>query len=154
MLQKNNTSIKDVFVYSTDDYIEQKATELQQTYTAVFEHYIHEATDHMNNLLKQAIANNYSVVFDHTNLSIKKRKWILEQFPSSYKKVCLCFVPPRDTAEQRMLEARILSRPGKRIPDYTISYMLKTYEKPTLEEGFDDVSYYSISNKLLNKERK
>lgn len=150
----NISSNPATFIYSTDAYIEQVASTLQQTYTAVFEHYISEATSYMNDALVEAIAAGKTVVFDQTNLNTEKRAWILKQFPDNYVKYCLAISPPRSAAEQALLESRILSRPGKRIPDYVITSMLSRYIEPSISEGFDYVSLYSVYGELLKNERK
>lgn len=139
-----------VFVYSTDAYIEEKALLEGSTYSEVFEHYIREATDYMNNSLQQAIADNTMVIWDQTNMNPKKRKWILSQFPESYDKCCFTIAPPKNPTEWAMLYARLGARVGKTIPGYVLDSMLSSYEEPTLEEGFDLVYVFNITGNLIN----
>ena len=87
----------DWFVYSTDAYIEAMAEQLGSTYTEVFEHYIHEATEFMNAALEQAIAKGRNVLWDQTNMNSKKRRWITSKFPDTYTKQCFVVAPPEIT---------------------------------------------------------
>lgn len=140
-----------MFCYSTDDYIEQQAVIQGLTYTDIFEHTIREATEHMNYDLKQAIANNISVIWDQPNTKSKKRSWITSQFPDHYVKTCFAIIPPRNDREWQMLQARLLARPGRNIPMYVVESMMETYEEPCLEEGFDFVSIVSINGNIIEQ---
>jgi tRNA uridine 5-carbamoylmethylation protein Kti12 len=138
-----------VFIYSTDDYIEQMAIQNSSTYTDSFELYIREATEFMNLELKKAIEANMTVIWDQTNTKAAKRRWILNQFPEHYVKHCFAIIPPRNDREWQLLTARILSRPGKHIPKYVIESMLEGYEEPSLDEGFDLVNIVSTSGRVV-----
>ena len=146
-------SNKDVewFVYSTDAYIEAQAQQLGTTYTEVFEHYIHEATEYMNKALQVAIANGTNVLWDQTNMNSKKRRWITAQFPTSYRKQCFVISPPRNPTEWGLLYARLSARVDKSIPGYVLDSMLSTYTEPTLAEGFSNIHIHSVRGGLLKR---
>ena len=139
------------FTYSTDAYIEAQAELLGSTYTEVFEHYIGEATDYLNNALRVAIAKGQNVLWDQPNMNTKKRRWITSQFPASYYKQCFVLAPPSHTRDWDLLYARIGARVGKSIPGYVLDSMLATYTEPTLDEGFSHIHIHSIRGGLLKR---
>lgn len=132
------------FVYSTDRYIEEEAASIGKTYNECFQRLIKNATSVMDNSLKFSIESKYDVIWDQTNMSAKKRRSIVSQFPNSYTKFCICRVPPRNAGEWSELNRRILSREGKIIPSHIVKSMADSYVKPTREEGFDVVRFYDI----------
>lgn len=140
-----------IFTYSTDAYIERCAVRDNKSYTEVFEIYIREATEFMNNELKHAIANGYTVIWDQPNMKSEKRRWILSHFPSSYIKQCFVISPPRNHAEWNVLYARLGSRVGKSIPGYVLDSMLESYTEPTLEEGFVQIHISSILGNMIKQ---
>ena len=132
------------FVYSTDRYIEAEAASEGKTYSECFKDCIKDATSAMDNSLKFSIEQRKDVIWDQTNVSDKKRRGIISRFPSSYHKICVCRVPPRDDAEWAELMKRVASREGKVIPHHIIYSMADTYVCPSLEEGFDEVRLFDI----------
>jgi len=141
------------FVYSTDNYIERCAKMNRKSYNEVFQDFIKPATKHMNEMLILAIKQCADVYWDQTNMSSKKRIGILSRFPKTYRKVCICRVPPRSDEEWAELNSRILRRAehtGKMIPPHIVESMADTYVEPTLDEGFDEVYLYDIyGNKIM-----
>lgn len=140
----------DGFVYSTDRYIELRAKTNGCTYNQAFQEFIGPATEHMNEQLDIAIRQRKDVIWDQTNMSAKKRRAALTRFPSSYRKICVCRVVPRDDAEWAELDRRILSREGKMIPHHIIKSMADSYVEPTTGEGFDEVHLYDIHGHELS----
>lgn len=137
----------DGFVYSTDNFIERQAKAHGQTYDIAFKGSIDLATKTMNTLLSNAIKIEDDVLWDQTNMSSKKRLGILSKFPKTYRKICICRVPPQDASEWAELDRRILTRAthtGKMIPHHIIESMADSYVEPTLDEGFDEVHLYDI----------
>jgi predicted kinase len=132
------------FVYSTDSYIEEQARALNKTYSDVFFDYIKKATVRMDALVGIAIMNGNDVIWDQTNPSRKKRSGILSKFPDSYRKVCLCVVPPITLNDWKELERRLNDRPGKKIPHHVIDGMLNSFDFPSIAEGFDEVIYVDM----------
>jgi predicted kinase len=88
----------------------------------------------MMKVLRKAIEEDKSIIWDQTNITRKQRKEKLKHIPSHYKKTAVYFVIPLETALKRNTQ-----RPGKVIPPEVLDNMLKDYELPTLEEGFDQV---------------
>jgi predicted kinase len=148
-IRLNNKS--KIFTYSTDEYIECCAARDRKSYTEVFELYIREATEHMNDELKRAIANGYTVLWDQTNMRSDKRRWILSHFPDSYIKQCFVISPPRNDREWSLLYARLGARPSKIIPGYVLDSMLDTYSEPALEEGFSQIHITSIMGGMIKQ---
>lgn len=135
---------KDAFIYSTDDYIEGVAVMKGKTYSDVFQDHIKEATAAMNTRLKDEIAKGGNVIWDQTNMSDKKRRSILSQFPKTYTKSCICIRPPSNIDEWKELKRRLDSRPGKNIPWYIVQSMAASFVAPTKSEGFDHLTFYNM----------
>lgn len=140
-----------VFIYSTDDYIEDIADIRGSTYSDVFQDTIREATDIMNQRLSNEIKNGADIILDQTNLGLKKRKHMIRQFPVHYKIECHCILPPRDVDEESELWSRLESREGKEIPENIIRNMWKTYSIPSKEEGFDEIVFYDMHGEKVNE---
>lgn len=138
-----------VFVYSTDEYIEDVARFKGSTYNDVFKDSIKAATEFMNSRLDVNIARGARVVWDQTNMSSKKRRGILSRFPKSYRKVCWCIAPPRTAEEWAELDRRLASREGKTIPHHIIEAMADSYVEPELDEGFDYILIVDLFGNTL-----
>lgn len=130
---KNNRG--SALVASSDDYIEQQAEKLGSTYSDVFDKFIKAANTHAIETARKAFSNKEDLIWDQTNLTKTGRRNKLKMVPKDYKKVAIFFPTPHTD----VLKKRLASRPGKNIPDYVITSMIKTIEKPTSDEGFDEV---------------
>lgn len=128
----------DVYVVvSSDEEIEAYAKSKGLTYSDVFDSYIKTATALMKSKFNEAIKNGQNIIWDQTNMTAKKRASILQQIPKKYKKIAVVFRV--DDAElQRRLEHRAKTE-GKFIPKHVIDSMQRSFEMPTLQEGFDEI---------------
>jgi predicted kinase len=125
------------FVASTDDYIESKAVEYGTTYNQCFKEQYGNALEALKKGLKLAIEQRRDVVYDQTNLTAKKRKAILSQFPSHYERHCVVAA-----TEDIVTDVRNASRPeGRKIPREIIDTMRQSYQVPQLNEGFDKITF-------------
>lgn len=120
---------------STDNIIEREAAALGKTYSEVFSRVIKQATKEMNQRLKTAVAENRDIVWDQTNLTTDSRVNKLQQIPSHYYKVAVYFPVPGKSEWNR----RLLSRPGKVIPQNVLVSMSQGFSMPSKAEGFDKV---------------
>ena len=134
----------DGFIYSTDKFIEDAAKHFNSTYNEMFKDNIGPATKHMNEQLDISIKQRADVIWDQTNMGSKKRVGVLSKFPKTYRKICVCRVPPDTSEDWGELQRRVLSREGKIIPKHIIESMADSYVVPTLDEGFDEVRLYDI----------
>ena len=130
---KNNRD--SALVASSDDYIEQQAEKLGTTYSDVFDKFIKAANTHAIETARKAFSDKLDLIWDQTNLTKTGRRNKLKMVPKDYKKVAVFFPTPHED----VLKKRLGSRPGKTIPDYVVTSMIKTIEKPTKDEGFDDI---------------
>ncbi len=121
---------------SSDNLIEAFAKEQGKTYSDVFDQYSPSANTQVFEDAQKAIDANQSVIWDQTNLSIRKRSQILNLFPENYTREAIVFGRP----EEEEWIKRLASRPGKKIPEDVIRVMLAAYQYPTLEEGFDFIN--------------
>lgn len=141
----------DVFVYSTDAYIEREARSVGKTYDEVFRDQIDAATKHQNQMLDYVLklCEDVTVYWDQTNMSSKKRKGILSKFPKNYRKECYCIAPPRTPEEWGDLEIRLMFREGKTIPHHIIEAMADSYVEPELDEGFDYIIVVDLYGNVI-----
>ena len=119
---------------SSDDILQEVAKERQQSYNTVFKGNIRFAQIAMMKVLRKAIEDGKNIIWDQTNLTRKQRKEKLKHIPPHYKKTAVYFVVSLETALKRNTQ-----RPGKVIPPEILERMIKEYELPTLEEGFDEI---------------
>jgi predicted kinase len=122
-------------VCSTDNYLEELAKAMNVSYDDVFQDRIQVATKYMWQDFDVALSEGHSVIFDQTNLSVKKRSAILSKVPDHYTKIAVWFPKPDDVEWKRRLD----SRRGKTIPSHIINSMEKNATLPTLSEGFDSI---------------
>ena len=139
------------FVYSTDAYIQAVAEKMGKTYNDLFTDTIKTAGEVCEMGLQKAVADGKEVIWDQTNLGVKKRKKIINRMKQSgYTIDCHCFVPPQTPAETFELNRRLNSRPGKNIPDNIMFNMTKSYVLPTLDEGFSSIIFYNIFGEIVD----
>lgn len=142
----------DTFVYSTDALLEEWAAEEGKTYNEVFSELISDATGAMNSALDVAIRERLDVIWDQTNLGAGKRRKIINRMrQAGYQVRCVCIVPPEagHISDLKDWKYRLDNRPGKTIPDDILSNMHKSFVVPTIEEGFDMITFYNMHGALL-----
>lgn len=138
---------EDVWIYSTDMYIDAVAEDNGITYSEAFASNIDAATKFNEQKLKTMINLGRDVIWDQTNLSVKKRKTIISKFSkTNYIFDCICIEPPEPGHfdDLKTWKQRLNSRPGKVIPENILSNMYKSYTEPTLDEGFEKITFYSM----------
>ena len=129
-------SDKQYQVLSTDNYIERESSKVGKTYSEGYADFIDAASKNINIEFRQAVNAKQNIIWDQTNLSAKKRKGILSQL-KNYKKTAIVFEVPNDELFAR-LEKRG-QETGKYISKKIIEDMQSRYEKPTYDEGFDQL---------------
>lgn len=137
----------ETWVYSTDDYIENVAKSKGLTYSEVFSDYIGEATKYNNDTLEEVLKAGRHIIWDQTNLTLKKRRVIINRMrQNGYIVNCRCIVPPEPGHfdDLKVWKFRLNNRPGKTIPEHVITSMYNSYTEPTLDEGFDALYFYNI----------
>lgn len=120
---------------SSDDYIDAVARRLGKSYSDVFKDEIANAQKACVMQQHRAFYDEENVVLDQTNLTSKTRIKKLDMVPHFYHKIA-CVVTCSDVNE---LERRLINREGKVIPKPIIEAMMKTYEYPLPDEGFDEI---------------
>ena len=141
-----------VFVYSTDSLLETAAKELGSTYDEVFETMIKSVTEAANASLDVAIKERQDIIWDQTNLGVKKRAKIINRMrQAGYQIRCVCVVPPASdyTGDKEDWVQRLANRPGKTIPQHILTNMIESFVVPSKEEGFDMITFYDMHGALL-----
>lgn len=154
LMDQFKTELDNPWIYSTDMYIEAIAEDHGITYNDAFEGAIDDATRFNNNRVAQAFKESRDVIWDQTNLGVKKRKKIISQAKKyGYEVIAQAIISPDDetTSAEEFYEwrRRLLNRPGKNIPDHILYSMKDAYVYPSLEEGFDKVNFYDIWGKKI-----
>jgi len=121
-------------VLSTDDYIEEYAKRVGQTYNEVFDDVIPDATRELELQLNMAKDKGKNIIWDQTNLSKKTRKNKLRKIPSFYARGVVYFEVSLEEALERNKH-----REGKFIPESILKRMWHQFEIPTRNEDFDYV---------------
>ena len=152
-----STLIKDMYnpdtwIYSTDMYIESMAEDNGITYNEAFESNIKAATEFNEEKLTTMMSLQKDIIWDQTNLGVKKRAKIINRMKKAgYQVRCVCIMPPEPAhiSDQKDWKFRLEHRPGKNIPNHVLANMIESYVVPTIEEGFDMVSFYNMHGALL-----
>jgi predicted kinase len=125
---------EDCAYVSTDFHIDFYAKTVGKTYNEVFEEHMPIAIDNMLDDLSEAKWQELDIIWDQTSTTSMSRAKKIHML-QGYKKIAVVFrIPP---AEE--LDRRLASRPGKVIPRKVVDDMIKNFEEPTLDEGFDDI---------------
>lgn len=124
-----------VFIASTDNYIEYIAKSSWKTYNDVFKDNIKEAEKNMYVGVMNAVENDQDIIWDQTNITFKSRAKKLIMIPDHYTKIAVVFPTP----EEEELQRRLASRPGKTIPEHILGGMIEMMEYPMMAEGFHSI---------------
>jgi predicted kinase len=125
-------------VVSTDSWVELEAQRQGKTYSEVFTDYMPTAVDLMAKQVVFARENDHTIIWDQTSTTIASRAKKFRMLPD-YEHIAVVFRTPEHTELMR----RLMSRPGKEIPDHVIASMIASWEEPTEEEGFKEIWYAS-----------
>jgi predicted kinase len=130
-----NKNLSKYTCISTDGYIDRMSRHTGLTYSELFNDYFDDARKYMHLKLKIITQKNEPFVWDQMNLTAKTRQKALSSIPKHYEKIAIFFEPPPID----ILEKRIKSRIGKNIPMSHVLDSLNKLEKPTFDEGFDQI---------------
>lgn len=142
---------KDSYHYSTDDEIDRYAAEVGMTYSEVFQDYVKAATEIADQGLEAALERKQNVLWDQTNMTVKKRRKIMNRFPKEYRKECICILPPMNQQQEDELNRRLESRAGKDIPPFVMKSMRDSFQLPSQNEGFNRVMYFDIYGNMIDR---
>jgi tRNA uridine 5-carbamoylmethylation protein Kti12 len=143
------TKYADLHVFSTDDEIQRMADEEGKTYNDLVQTHFGKARQAANKKLAQAQAENKTVIYDQTNLTDKKRRKTLGD--EMNETLCICFLPPKDENEFKVILERNKTRPGKVIPVGIIINMMRSYELPVKSDGYFNIVYYTLDQKQVTE---
>lgn len=121
---------------STDKWVEIYAKEVGKTYSEVFVDFMPTAVELMAKEVVMAREIGRDIIWDQTSTTVKSRLRKFSMLPD-YEHIAVIFKTP----EYKELMRRLMSRPGKEIPDHVIASMIASWEDPTEEEGFKEIWY-------------
>ena len=119
---------------STDKWVEIYAKEVGRTYSEVFTDFMPIAVDLMAKEVIVAREMKRDIIWDQTSTTVNSRAKKFRMLPD-YEHIAVVFKTPEHTELMR----RLMSRPGKEIPDHVIASMIASWEEPTEEEGFKQI---------------
>jgi len=119
---------------STDKWVDIYAKETGSTYSKVFTHFMPTAVDCMVKEVELARDMGRDIIWDQTSTTVKSRLKKFNMLPDYYH-IAVVFRTP----EHQELMRRLMSRPGKEIPDHVIASMIASWEEPTEAEGFKEI---------------
>jgi predicted kinase len=131
---KNQIWALGLTVVSTDSFVEDYARAQGKTYSEVFTDYMPTAVNLMAAQVVRARELDHTIIWDQTSTTLASRTRKFNMLPE-YDHIAVVFRTP----EHKELVRRLLSRPGKEIPDHVIASMIASWEEPTLEEGFKEI---------------
>ncbi len=121
---------------STDKWVEIYAKEVGLTYSLVFVDFMPTAIDLMAKEVVAAREMKRDIIWDQTSTTLASRARKFRMLPD-YDHIAVVFRTPEHTELMR----RLMSRPGKEIPDHVIASMIAGWEEPTEDEGFKEIWY-------------
>jgi len=130
----NQEWAKDCTHVSTDMWVEMEAERVGKTYSEIFADYMPKAVQLMAQQVVLARDINRDIIWDQTSTTLASRTRKFNMLPD-YEHIAVVFKTP----EHKELMRRLLSRPGKEIPDHVIASMIASWEEPTKEEGFKEI---------------
>ncbi len=140
----------DAFIYSTDAEIERRCAFNGWTYNQGFAEFVEPATKYMNEQLEIAVRSKQDIIWDQTNLGAGKRKKIINRMRQvGYQVRCVCIVLPAGDSQMEDWQHRLANRPGKTIPDEVLTNMCRSFTMPSVEEGFDMITFYNMQGALI-----
>jgi predicted kinase len=131
---KNQDWALGLTIVSTDAFVEDYARVQGKTYSEVFTDYMPTAVNLMAEQVVFARKHGHDIIWDQTSTTIASRARKFNMLPDYYH-IAVVFPTP----EHKELMRRLMSRPGKEIPDHVIASMIASWEDPTEEEGFKEI---------------
>ena len=131
---KNQDWALGLTIVNTDAFVEDYARAQGKTYSEVFVDYMPTAIDLMIEQVVFAREHSHTIIWDQTSTTVKSRARKFHMLPN-YEHIAVVFKTPDHTELMR----RLMSRPGKEIPDHVIASMIASWEMPTEEEGFTEI---------------
>ena len=96
-----------------------------------------EVFDHIKKIVNLLLYKKYTVVIDATNINKKDRQdYIVTAKKFNVPVIGYDFICSRETLIKRNVHRGALG--GRNVPTWVIDKMLAKYEKPSIEEGFDE----------------
>jgi len=135
---KSKNKDKHYAVVSSDDILQNIASEEGITYNQSFKKFGRASIGRMLLNAKEYIKNNRNIIWDQTNLTKKGRRNKLALFPNNYIKKAIVFSVPKKELFNRLNKRE--EQTGKEIPGYVIQNMSKSFQPPTSEE-FSSIDY-------------
>lgn len=133
------SSGKKFTVVSLDDILERYAQRENISYSQAFEKYVKKANFELKKIINNAVSNKENIIFDQTNLSKNKRIGLIKRLrDNGYKKIIGVFFDiPIEKCMERCKKRE--KETGKTISKSTFEKMCSYFEKPDINEGFDEI---------------
>jgi hypothetical protein len=133
-------------------YIDAVAEDNGITYSEAFESNIAAATEFNERKVQTMMDLRKDIIWDQTNLGVGKRRKIINRMKQAgYQVRCECILPPEAgwISDQKDWANRLRNRPGKTIPQHVLSNMIESFVVPSVDEGFDMITFYNMHGGLI-----
>ena len=130
---------KGFVIISRDVIVEELAKENNLTYTQAFDKINQDETSkEFFRRLRRAVNNDDNIIVDQTHMGSKRRSDVIKIL-DGYDLEAVVFVVSVPELTRRLKEREI--KTGKHIPEYVVNNMVKAYQSPTKDEGFNKITY-------------
>ena len=135
------SNAKGSFVISRDDLVDELRKGTGMSYSDTFNDssFQNRVNQALENRIKKGLSVSTNVVVDMTNMTVKSRERLMLRVPLHWKKVAVVFETPRSEILKRLKKRE--EETGKKVGIDIVDRMIKSYEKPTKSEGFDEIIF-------------
>ena len=147
MIEKFKIDMQPCVYASSDHYIEKFTKRFNQPYVDVYPKFIKDAENFMMGDIRCAVIGGIPIIHDGLNITVKRRRDILDAIPATYHKIALLFDVPFDQTDEWRDE--VLNHEFKPLNQKTLGELQSMYVEPVVEEGFDHVVDVAHSVRIM-----
>ena len=138
-----STIYQPVIYLSTDALISEEARRRGTTYEAIFEEYFPFANRKYQVELGEALKARRNILVDRTHTTVASRRKVLSRVPLIYDRIAVCVGHDVGITELLTRRDKRVAAGGFGVPDDVIKRMYMDWqrERPTLDEGFQFITY-------------
>lgn len=139
MVKSLQEDMPELEVASSDEHIVRYAAEKGRTYDEVHREYVEQAQKDMSRQIQAFIRNKKAFIWDQTNVVASARRKKIKMLHSNKYKVSAICIELSDEELQKRLIGRQALEPGKIMPERIMQMMKSGYERPSYDEGFEEI---------------
>lgn len=138
---------KNAVYLSTDYFLEEIAKEKNINYNKAWKEFGQDANKKFNALLKSSTNKGNVLIWDQTNIVKSARiKKLRNLKGKGYVVIALNFEIPEEEWKKRVKKRELEG--GKKIPQFVMNTMSKSYQRADYDEGFDEIFLVNENSEL------